>query len=78
VAHHDGTPSPAPQQIENGGAPLAVEVVGGLVEEQPIGIGKDERGEARPGALTARKSREPGAGVGNETRSRERFADSRL
>src|SRR3546814_1767408 len=54
VADDDRAAAPASEEALHRPTPLAVEIVGGLVEEQEVGRGEHRAGERGAGALAAR------------------------
>ena len=56
MADHNGAAAPFGQKIDDCIAAIAIEIVGGFVEQQEIGIGEHQRSQHGAGALAARES----------------------
>ena len=56
VADDDRPAAPAREQIDHCLAPVPIEIVGGLVEQQEVRLGEDQRGQTNPRDLPARQA----------------------
>lgn len=75
VTDDDRAALPVADVPDHRGAALIVEIVGGFVEEQEIGLREDQRGKCGATALTARERGKGSPGSNPEPRSRERGFD---
>ncbi len=53
MADHDRARPPSREQSDKRRAPLCVQIIGGLIQKQEIGLGKDRSGQRRPRPLAA-------------------------
>ena len=78
MADNQSAAAPAGEQARHRRAPVAVEIVGRLIQQQEIRLREDHRGERRARALPAREGIERRLRRGVQPGPAERFGEARL